>query len=214
MICLFGGTFDPVHVGHIHGAVQVCDALDLESIHLVLSARPGHRQEPGASAEHRWRMLVLACGADPRLQPDDRELRRAAAGLRPSYTVETLEEVRREAPAAVLLWVLGSDAFQELPTWHRWREVLQLAHLVVLQRPGAPLLLDETMQAVVAAHRLHGPPADPAGGILFLDAPMQNVSASEVRANLAADGRADHLLPAAVYTYIKSHGLYGVPSDP
>ena len=214
MICLFGGTFDPVHLGHLHGALQVCDALELETVHLVLSARPGHRQEPGASAEHRWRMLELACAVDARLQPDDRELRRAARGLRPSYTVETLEELRRRAPTAVLLWVLGSDAFRELPTWHRWREVLQLAHLVVLQRPGVSLELDDALQALLHSRRLNGPPTDPAGGILLLDAPMQDISASQVRSILAAGGRADHLLPAAVYTYIKSHCLYGVPSDP
>jgi nicotinate-nucleotide adenylyltransferase len=214
LICLFGGTFDPVHQGHIHGALQVCEALDLDVIHLVLSARPGHRDKPGAAAEHRWRMLELACAVDARLQPDDRELRRAARGLRPSYTVETLEELRRQAPTAVLLWVLGSDAFLDLRTWHRWRDVLDLAHLVVLQRPGAPLVLDEMLQALVQGRRLDGPPVDPAGGILFLDAPMQDVSASRVRAILAAGGEIDHLLPAAVYTYIKSHGLYGVPSDP
>lgn len=214
MICLFGGTFDPVHKGHLHGALQVCEALGLREIHLVLSARPGHREEPGATAEHRWRMLELACALDARLRPDDRELRRAARGLRPSYTVETLEDLRRQAPTEVLLWVLGSDAFQGLPTWHRWQEVLELAHLVVLQRPGPQSALDDTLQALVRSRRLHGPPADPAGGILFLDAPMQDVSASEVRSILASGGRADHLLPAAVYTYIKSHGLYGVPSDP
>ena len=213
MICLLGGTFDPVHLGHLHGARQVCIALGLRQINLVLSARPGHRDAPGASVSHRWRMLQLACADDDRLVADDREIRRAAKGERPSYTVDTLEEIRRRAPDEQLLWVLGSDAFMELPTWHRWREVLNLAHLVVLQRPGASLAPSGELADLLRTHRLSDPPETLCGGIFCLEAEMQDVSASRVRAILAAGSSAGDLLPATVCTYIKKHGLYGVFSD-
>ena len=213
MICLLGGTFDPVHLGHLHGARQVCIVLGLRQINLVLSARPGHRDAPGASVSHRWRMLQLACSDDDRLLADDREIRRAAKGERPSYTVDTLEEIRRQVPDEQLLWVLGSDAFMELPTWHRWREVLNLAHLVVLQRPGASLAPAGELADLLRTHRLSDPPETLCGGIFCLEAEMQDVSASRVRATLAAGLSAGDLLPATVYTYIKKHGLYGVFSD-
>lgn len=209
MIALFGGTFDPVHRGHLHGAVTVCEALGLASIAMVLSARPGHRASPGASAEDRWAMLCLACADDERLVPDDRELRRA----RPSYTVETLHEVREEIGEEGLIWVLGSDAFAELTSWHRWREVLELANLVVLERPGAPARLEAPLDEISSRHRVEEALDAPYGQILFLKAPMQEVSASEIRAEIASGRPVGHLLPERVATYISRHGLYGAPSD-
>ncbi len=214
MICLFGGTFDPVHLGHVHGARQVCSALGLSQINMVLSARPGHRDAPGTSVAHRWRMLQLACADDERLLADDSEIRRAAKGERPSYTVDTLEEMRRRSPEEKVLWVLGSDAFMELPTWHRWREVLNLAHLVVLNRPRAKLAPTGELADLLQKHRVHAPPETPSGGIICLEAEMQDVSATQVRAMLAAGSSARDLLPATVYNYIRKHGLYGVLSDP
>ncbi len=214
MICLFGGTFDPVHFGHLHAARSVCESLGMSNIRLLLAARPGHRAAPGAPVEHRWRMLELACAGDPRLRPDDREVRRARRTARPSYTVDTLEEVRTEAPDEPLFWVIGSDAFRGLPTWHRWHEVLDLAHLVVLRRPGVPLLLAGPLEALTEARRTREVPDGPAGRILILDVLMRSISSTAVRAALAEGAPTDHLLPAAVYTYISRHDLYGVRSDP
>jgi nicotinate-nucleotide adenylyltransferase len=215
LICLFGGTFDPVHVGHVHAAVTVCGALELAEIRMLLSARPGHRGETGATVAQRWRMLELACADDPRLVPDDAEVRRAERAGRPSYTVETLEEIRAGEPQAVVAWVVGSDAYREIPTWHRWREVLDLANLVVLHRPGAPLDLPAELDELTRARRTSRRPHTPAGAILVLDAPMLPVSATRVREALR-EAAADvmDLLPPAVYTYIKKYHLYGVVSDP
>jgi nicotinate-nucleotide adenylyltransferase len=221
LICLFGGTFDPVHRGHVHAARTVCDHLNLARIRLLLSARPGHRETPGAPVEHRWRMLELACAEDPRLQADDTEIRRAARQGRPSYTVETLEELRAGAPDAVFAWVVGSDAYRGIESWHRWRELLTLTNLVVLRRPGGPLELPDSVAQLTRERRLTGPPETPAGGVLILDAAMQDVSATWIRRALAGngpphtpDGRAvADLLPSAVYTYITEYHLYGVVSD-
>ena len=221
MICLFGGTFDPVHLGHLHAARVVCDALALSEVRLLLSARPGHRAEPQATVEQRWQMLRLACADDGRLSPDDTEIRRAARQGRPSYTVETLEELREQQPRAVLAWVIGSDAYRELMTWHRWREVLGLTNLVVLHRPGTPLQLADELDALTRERRLAQPPQQPSGGVLVLEATMRDVSSTTIRQALAAAGRQSSghcaavadLLPPAVYTYIIEHHLYGVVSD-
>ncbi|MFW6092992.1 MAG: nicotinate-nucleotide adenylyltransferase [Pseudomonadota bacterium] len=217
MICLFGGTFDPVHAGHLHAARTVCETLELARIRLLLSARPGHRDAPGASVKQRWDMLVLACADDARLVPDDTEVRRAERLGRPSYAIETLEELRARAPGEPLTWVVGSDAYRALGEWHRWRELFDLANLVVLRRPGAPLRLDGELARLTAERTVAEPPQSPAGGVYMLEAPMLAISATEVRAALAAGGagagNVADLLPAAVYTYIKQYHLYGVVSD-
>lgn len=220
MICLFGGTFDPVHVGHVHAARAVCDALELTRIRLLLSARPGHRGVPGASVEARWDMLQLACAEDPRFVPDDLEIRRARREGRPSYTVETLEELRAGAPDAVVAWVLGSDAFREITDWHRWREVLTLTNLLVLKRPGAPMQLAPVLETLTRERQVNSNFPGPSGSVRVLDLPMLDVSATAVREALARsrrnpslNGGGAHLLPAAVYTYIIEHHLYGVVGD-
>jgi nicotinate-nucleotide adenylyltransferase len=222
LICLFGGTFDPVHRGHVHAAHVVCDSLRLPAIRMLLSARPGHRTEPGASVEQRWRMLQLACDDDPRLVPDDTEVRRAAAVGRPSYTVETLEELRSGQPDAVFVWVVGSDAYRQIMTWHRWRELFDLTNLVVLHRPGTPFQLGGALARLTAERRVAGPPLESAGGVLVLEAAMKDISSTLIRRALADIGHAAadaaapavaDLLPPAVYTYIKTHQLYGVLSD-
>jgi len=220
LICLFGGTFDPVHLGHVHAARSVCDRLGLSRIRMLLSARPGHRGATGATAAQRWDMLRLACAGDGRLVPDDTELRRAERLGRPSYTVETLEELRAGAADAAIAWVVGSDAYRELADWHRWREVFELANLVVLHRPGAELSLTEPLESLTRERRVDRFGAH-AGEVLLLDAPMLEVSATAVRELLAGSGedatrdatQVADLLPPAVYTYIYQHHLYGVISD-
>lgn len=216
-MCLFGGTFDPVHLGHVHAARTVAEALDV-AVHMLLSARPGHRGTPGATVAQRWEMLRLACAGEARLLPDDTEIRRAERVGRPSYTVETLEELRAARPEGTLVWVIGSDAYRELATWHRWRDVFELAHLLVVRRPGAPLALEGELEGITRERLVDGPLRGAGGGIRVLDTPMQDISATAIRAALAAGGTraagTAHLLPRAVYTYINQYHLYGVVSDP
>ena len=210
MICLFGGTFDPIHNGHLHAACAVCDALALEEIYLVLSARPSHRSRQGASIDQRWDMLRLACQTDGRLIPDDREVHRQA----PSYTVDTLTEIRSENPEEQIVWVIGSDAFALLQSWYRWEQIPSLANLLILRRPDSELPPAGSLGRFLAAHKVSTLAHRRAGGVLILDHPMPRISAQEIRRTLTHDGRADHLLPGAVATYISQHGLYGVVSDP
>jgi len=210
LICLYGGTFDPVHLGHLHAAKSVCAALGLEQIRLVLSARPSHRGAQGASLAERWDMLEIACRGDVRLVPDDREIRRVG----PSFTVETLEAVRAEHPGETLSWVIGSDAYALLPSWHRWHDLPLLANLIVLQRPGYPLELDPEMREFTSAHRVPALGTVDAGAVLILDLRMLEISAADVRSRIAAGKPVDHLLPKGVGNYIRKHSLYGVVSDP
>ncbi len=210
MICLFGGTFDPVHNGHLHAARSVSDKLGNVVVSMVLSARPSHREGPGASMTQRWEMLELACASEPRLEPDAREILRDA----PSYTVHTLEALRTAAPAEQLVWVIGSDAFELLTSWYRWQDVPELTNLLVLKRPGYPLTLDAELEALVAARSVKEFGDAPAGELMILDHEMLSVSAREIRAGLAGGRDVDHLLPRAVANYIRRQGLYGVISDP
>ena len=205
MICLFGGTFDPVHNGHLHAAEAVCTALAVDQVRLVLSARPSHKERTGASLADRWAMLQLACADRPHLIPDDRETHRA----RPSFTVETLEALRAEYPDESLCWVIGSDAYALLDSWHRWAEVLKLANLVVLRRPGGFPPMSDRMRVYTDEHQVETLDGCHEGGIFMLDHAMQEVSAAGIRSDIASGRDVGHLIPAAVANYIREHHLYG-----
>jgi len=210
LICLYGGTFDPVHNGHLHAAAAVCDALDQSEIALILSARPSHRGRQGATVAQRWQMLQLACRPDRRFKADDRELHRPG----PSYTVDTLTAARQAHPEEPIGWVIGSDAYRLLASWHQWRRVTELANLIVLHRPGHPLQLDATMAEFTRLRQVERLDGELAGCVWMLEQDMLEISAAAVRALLAQGRSADHLLPGPVATYIKQHSLYGVISDP
>ena len=210
MICLFGGTFDPIHRGHVHGGQMVCDLLALGEIRFILSGRPSHRTTPRTTVEQRWEMLKLACADDRRLVPDDREVRHGE----PSFTVDTLRAVRAAHPREPVAWVLGNDAYAEFSSWRSWREILDLANLVVLERPGEAWPLCAEMQRITECRRVEHTLDVGAGQVLFLASEMQAVSASDVRARISSGDTVDDLLPPRVSTYIYEHGLYGGIREP
>jgi len=217
-VALLGGTFDPVHYGHLRFADAVRRALGLAEVRLVPARDPPHRESPMASASDRLAMLKLAVAEFPGLVVDERELHREGK----SYTVDTLTALRREFPARPLLLLLGADAFRGLPTWHRWRELFDLAHLVVVERPGvdleaglpAPLLAVLRERLVAAPESLL---SRRAGAILRQPIAPLDVSATEIREHLAGGpGAAEMnrgLLPPAVLAYIDLHHLYRPRSD-
>ncbi len=184
---------------------MVCDSLALREIYFVLSGRPSHRTSPETTVRQRWEMLELACADDVRLVPDDREVRHGA----PSYTVDTLRAVRAAHPAEPVAWVLRSDADAEFSSWRSWREILDLANLVVLERPGEQRQLCADMQRLTVRCRVEQKPEVSAGQVFFLESEMRAVSASDVRASISSGATVDHLLPPRVCTYIDEHGLYG-----
>ncbi|MFN3580230.1 MAG: nicotinate-nucleotide adenylyltransferase [Pseudomonas sp.] len=206
-IGLLGGTFDPIHYGHLRGALEVLDCLGLDELRLIPSARPPHRDQPGASAQQRLEMVRLAADQRSGLLVDDRELLRQKA----SYTVDTLESLRAELGDEVGLYlILGWDAFCGLPDWYRWSTLLELASLVVLQRPEQEPDVPEVLKDLLAARAVHDPAQaqECRGQILCLAQTPLAISATHIR-SLVASGRSPRfLLPDAVLDYIETNGLY------
>jgi nicotinate-nucleotide adenylyltransferase len=218
-IGILGGTFDPIHIGHIDTALAAQQALDLHPM-IVMPARiPPHRQHgPSASTFHRFAMATLAVsGLDDVVVSDD-ELRSDG----PSYTALTLERVAAEGVSpAQIFFVTGADAFVEIETWYRFPAVLELAHFVVVSRPGTPAsqLADRLPQLrrrmVVPSARLRqgtrGHASDPLPdhpSVFLIDAPTTDVSSTEVRRRLRAGERISGLVPAPVEAHIRRHRLY------
>jgi nicotinate-nucleotide adenylyltransferase len=211
----YGGTFDPVHAGHLAVATAARAALSPPFVDFIPAADPPHRPPPGASAEHRAAMLELAIAGTPGFRVDRRELRRAE----PSWTVTTLRELRRELGSAQpVVWLLGADAFRGLPDWHEWNDLFALAHFVVAVRPGHDLAALPAALEQACAGRWIVDPAGlataPAGRVWRLELPPHPASATAVRAGVAT-GAGHAWLPPAVADYIARHGLYrghhGIP---
>lgn len=178
-IGILGGTFDPVHIGHLRGALEVAEFMGLDELRLIPSARPPHRETPQVGAQDRLAMVRQAVAGLAPLTVDDRELRRD----KPSYSIDTLESLRGELAAEDQLFlILGWDAFCGLPTWHRWDELLQHCHILTLKGP--------------------------AGQISFIWQTPLAVSATQIRSLLANGRSVRFLVPDAVLAHINAHGLY------
>jgi nicotinate-nucleotide adenylyltransferase len=204
LVGLYGGTFDPIHVGHLHAAQAAREELNLSSVHLILSARPGHRSAPAEDTDHRWQMLQLACSVSPGLVADDSELRRS--GL--SYTIDTLMAWTQAHPDAIPCWIMGQDAFATLPIWHRWLELMQWCNIIVLRRPGDERVEPVEVQRLCQQHEVDSMDDQKTGQIYRVHRPMLEVSATDVRKRLKKGARVKNLLADPVYTYIKRHHLY------
>lgn len=207
LLGLYGGTFDPVHLGHIHVAHTVQQQLNMQSIRWLLAARPGHRATPQTPIHHRWQMLQLVCADEDGFIADDMEIKNPGT----SYTLETLLAMREQHPHALPCWILGLDAYATLDEWYRWDEILNYANLIVVERPdesdSAPVL----PPAVVEMERFHRQAVlkdDAVGQILRLDVPMLPISATEIRAKLERGESVEHLLAPRVSAYISEHQLY------
>jgi len=205
-IGLLGGTFDPIHVGHLAIARAARDALRLDRVLFLPAGRPWQKPELATAATDRVQMCRVALAGEPQFEVDDREVRRAG----PTYTIDTLIELRAELGAQpALVLVLGSDQLRRLHTWHRWRELLDHAHLAITQREQVGLeTLPDPIEALVQAHGADALPDAPAGGIVFFRMPAVAVSSTVLREQLARGDRPPELVPAAVLDYIDSHALY------
>lgn len=206
-IGVLGGTFDPVHVGHLRGALEVAESLALDELRLTPSARPPHRDKPQVSAKDRLAMVKCAVAGVAPLVVDARELQRD----KPSYTIDTLELMRAELAASDQVFLLlGWDAFCGLPTWHRWEELLQHCHILVLQRPDADSEPPDALRNLLAARSVSDPLAlkGPSGQIAFVWQTPLAVSATQIRQLLASGKSVRFLVPDAVLAYIDAHGLY------
>jgi len=206
-IGLFGGTFDPIHYGHLRTAFELWQSLKLAEVRFLPSGTPPHRSETVASAELRLAMVRAAVAEQPAFVVDDREVRRT--GL--SYSVDTLTELRNENPDRSLCLLLGMDAFLGLPSWHRWRDLLELTNIVVVNRPGwkAPLsgplgevLVDRGTGTIRDLH-------DHVAGRIYVHAVTQlEISSTELRQQLVAGRDPRYLVADPVRRIIVETGCY------
>ncbi len=206
MIGVFGGTFDPIHFGHLRSALEIADALELERVQMIPSADPPHRGQPRVPADQRLAMLELALRGQHRLVADDREIRRAGK----SYMVDTLIDLQQEFRQPLAL-ILGFDAFAGLANWHRWLQLFELAHVVVVTRPGSKGELESSVREHVFL-RVVGQPdrlrKTEAGAIWFCQLTQLAISATAIRAYRRKGDSPRYLLPAAVLDYIEQNQLY------
>ncbi|MEJ2643425.1 MAG: nicotinate-nucleotide adenylyltransferase [Gammaproteobacteria bacterium] len=207
MIGILGGTFDPIHFGHLRPALELLQELGLDHVRLLPAHVPPHRDVPHATPAQRRRMVELAVRDQPGLCLDDRELQREG----PSYMVDTLQSLRGEVGARPLCLMLGMDAFIGLPGWHRWEELIELAHLVVMRRPGweAP---DEGPLGALIRSRQVGQATElarsAAGGLLFCTVTQLEISATYIRQQLSQGMNPRYLLPDRVLGYLRDEHIY------
>ena len=204
---IFGGTFDPIHYGHLRTAFELLQALRLGEVRFVPSGDPPHRRGTIANAELRCRMVEVAVSGQAGFSVDDCELRRGG----PSYTVDTLEALRAEQAETSLCLIVGMDAYLGLTTWHRWDEILELAHIIVAHRPGWKVPDTGELGELLAAHRsgdvddLH---QRPCGHIYDHAVTQLEIASTEIRALIAAGRDPRFLMPDAVRDVITESGCY------
>lgn len=212
-IGILGGTFDPVHYGHLRLAQEAADKLRLSEVRFIPSGTPPHRALPGATAEDRLAMVRLAVAENSLFTVDERELRRSG----PGYTVDTLKELREQAGVdQPLVLLTGADAFLDLATWSRWHQLFDLAHIAVAYRPGFPVdswqtRMPQPLAAEYQARLMRQPlgvHTAPAGGIVVVPIAALDISATLIRDSLRRGATTRYLLPDAVIQYIQEHGLY------
>ena len=204
-IGIFGGTFDPIHFGHILPVLEVCELTRIEQVRYVPNARPGHRGAPRTAPEHRWNMTELALAEYPQLVADDREIQRPGK----SFMVPTLRSMRSEFGLRPLCLILGMDAFLHITQWHWWADVLKLANIIVMNRPGANV---PNVIPVWWAKALHTHPRvlfeRMAGNVVQLDVSLIDISATRLRISMSKGEDSPDALPDAVSQYIAEHQLY------
>ncbi|MFA6162023.1 MAG: nicotinate-nucleotide adenylyltransferase [Methylobacter sp.] len=208
MIGILGGTFDPIHYGHLRSALEVKDIFGLDEVRLIPCANPPHRNQPAVTAKQRLLMLELAIRNQPGLKIDTRELDRYNQHKEPSYMVDTLKSLRQEFPAEPLLLFIGSDAFKNLTGWHQWQQLFDYAHLVVMTRPGFETQELDGFFKTRLAKDSKELAQDIAGKLCFQQITQLDISATAIRDMIARKQNPGFLLPDAVIEYIKQHKLY------
>ncbi|MFK8067755.1 MAG: nicotinate-nucleotide adenylyltransferase [Gammaproteobacteria bacterium] len=206
-VAIFGGTFNPVHNGHLRAAIEIKETLDLSAVRMIPLFAPPHRDPPEVNADLRLAMLEAATEDNADLIADDREIRRGGI----SYTAETLRELRSELDSDPLCMILGTDAFAHLHTWRDWQELIELAHIIVVHRPGSDLpknvpandLLEKLHTDKIKD--LHG---SPSGSFMSISIPMLEISSTQIRSILHNNRNPRYLLPESVRKIIMEKKLY------
>jgi len=204
---IFGGTFDPVHYGHLRAALEAREMLKLEDFRLLPAGTPPHRSTTIASGIHRLAMLRLAVAEHSGFRVDDREVRREGN----SYMADTLREIRDETGDSPLMLIIGQDAANALDSWHEWRTIFDLAHLVIMRRPESRLAWSGELQNQMERRLARNPEQlrERAGGLILpLEVTQLAISSTGIRNQLLAGQSPRFLLPDAVIDYIEQNKLY------
>lgn len=202
---IFGGTFDPIHNGHLRSALELLQQFDFDHIRLIPSARPPHRPQPQASAEQRVMMLHLSLKNSQQFIVDDRELKRQGA----SYTIDTLRSLKQDLPDKTLYLILGADAFSQLATWHQWQDLLTLCHIIVMQRAEQPLLLNNEMTDWYQTHMASSEDAVLSSGKIWpVTLTQLAISATAIRFDISEGRSPAFLMPDPVVSFIEQLALY------
>jgi nicotinate-nucleotide adenylyltransferase len=213
LLAIFGGTFDPVHFGHLRAAVEARESLQLDHLILLPAGNPPHRSGTFASAGHRLAMLRLAVKNDPDLPVDPREVQREGY----SWMVDTLAEFRAEiGPGQPLALLLGQDAVNQLDSWKEWRRLFDLAHIIIMQRPDSAHRYSAELLAEIEprlVRELAALQQQPGGLVLPLEVTQLAISSTDIRQRLQTGQSCRYLLPAEVIGYIRQHGLYHDPES-
>lgn len=210
LIGLLGGTFNPIHFGHLRMAQELAEALNFSEVRFIPSANPPHKAVPTVSPQHRAAMVQLAITDNPLFKLDTRELDRDGA----SYTIDTLISLRKElGENTALFLIMGSDAFAKLDTWHHWGELLHYCHIILVQRPSkqAQTKLSEALTALLHdnyTENISDLSEKSAGYIHMQTITAQDISATNIREKLSTGKSAKYLVPDNVLAYIQQHKLY------
>ena len=207
MIGIFGGTFDPVHYGHIKPALSVKDALHLEQLRFIPNRVPPHRETPWLDVDQRLALLKSALAEYEGVVIDERELEREG----PSYMVDTLRSLKEDFPQQSFCLIIGMDAFMGINRWHRWRELFELCHIIVTQRPGFDeSVIADKMDADDAdflqqkiARNISDLTLQPTGKILLQSVPQLDISSTMIRESLSRGEDISQWIPAAAYTQLR-----------
>lgn len=206
-IGILGGTFDPIHLGHLHLASKIYQQLDLQEIKFIPCYQSPFKDQPVANAKQRLTMLELAIKNYPEFAIDDRELQRQGI----SYTLDTLKSLRQDLGKIPLCWIMSMDAFVQFDAWHEWQEIIQLAHLIVADRPNSKLVANNAItellqqRQIFAANKLT---TKPASLILLTNIAAKPISATAIRQLIKDKKDASSLVPKAVWEYINHHKIY------
>lgn len=205
MIGLLGGTFDPIHFGHLRPAIEIKEKLQLQELRFIPSAKPPHRWQPEVDANHRLQMVKLATKGIKGFIVDDREYHRDG----PSYSVDTLKSIREESDSKPICLILGLDAFQSFTTWKNWQDILNLCHIIVSARPGYEMqdaehdwVDDRLVKEPKQLAKTHS------GNVYFCDVTQLDISATHIRNQIKFGNSCHYLTPQVVCDYINKHKLY------
>jgi nicotinate-nucleotide adenylyltransferase len=216
VIGIMGGTFNPIHYGHLRMAQELAESLNLDEVCFIPAASPPHKSEPEISAEHRATMVQLGIANNPVFKFDDRELHRLGA----SYTVDTLLSLRHELGHEVsLILLMGSDAFTKFNTWHRWQEIIQLCHIALVQRPLAATHhvstpkepLPKVLETFLHNHYTENSAElreSPTGWVNMQQVTALDISSTAIRNCIQNKHSARYLMPDSVIDYIQANKLY------